>query len=321
MEKVIELKTLEPIALLGVADTHIKLIEAAIPATIIARGETIKIRGENPDVEHIHQILHEMMETLSGKGSLTVRDVQNLIALVTSKNEKLNGEIRVPEIVIHYGNKGAIVPKTKGQEAYVKTVRKNDVVFSIGPAGTGKTFLSVALAVAALENHEVDRIILCRPAVEAGESLGFLPGDLKEKVDPYLAPLYDSLRRMLPENKLTKLFEQKTIEVIPLAYMRGRTLDSAYMILDEAQNATVMQMKMFLTRLGIGSRAIVTGDITQIDLQRRTNSGLVQVSNILKNVEGIGFVTLDCNDVVRHSLVMKIIQAYDENSSIEKNIK
>ena len=234
MEKVIELKTLEPIALLGVADTHIKLIEAAIPATIIARGETIKIRGENPDVEHIHQILHEMMETLSGKGSLTVRDVQNLIALVTSENEKLNGEIRVPEIVIHYGNKGAIVPKTKGQEAYVKTVRKNDVVFSIGPAGTGKTFLAVALAVAALENHEVDRIILCRPAVEAGESLGFLPGDLKEKVDPYLAPLYDSLRRMLSENKLTKLLEQKTIEVIPLAYMRGRTLDSAYMILDEA---------------------------------------------------------------------------------------
>jgi len=321
MEKVIELKTLEPIALLGVADTHIKLIEAAIPATIIARGETIKIRGENPDVEHIHQILHEMMETLSGKGSLTVRDVQNLIALVTSDNENSNGEIRVPEIVIHYGNKGAIVPKTKGQEAYVKTVQKNDVVFSIGPAGTGKTFLAVALAVAALENHEVDRIILCRPAVEAGESLGFLPGDLKEKVDPYLAPLYDSLRRMLPENKVTKLLEQKTIEVIPLAYMRGRTLDSAYMILDEAQNATVMQMKMFLTRLGIGSQAIVTGDITQIDLQRRTDSGLVQVSNILKNVEGIGFATLDCNDVVRHSLVMKIIQAYDENSSIEKNIE
>ncbi len=317
MEKVIELKTLEPIALLGVADTHIKLIEAAIPATIIARGETIKIRGENPDVEHIHQILHEMMETLSEKGSLTVRDVQNLIALVTSDNENSNGEIRVPEIVIHYGNKGAIVPKTKGQEAYVKIVRKNDVVFCIGPAGTGKTFLAVALAVAALENHEVDRIILCRPAVEAGESLGFLPGDLKEKVDPYLAPLYDSLRRMLPENKLIKLLEKKTIEVIPLAYMRGRTLDSAYMILDEAQNATVMQMKMFLTRLGIGSQAIVTGDITQIDLQRRTDSGLVQVSNILKNVEGIGFATLDCNDVVRHSLVMKIIQAYDKNTSIE----
>ena len=317
MEKVIELKTLEPIALLGVADAHIKLIEAAIPATIIARGETIKIRGDNPDVKHIHQILHEMMETLSGKGSLTVRDVQNLIALVISGNENSYGEIRVPEIVIHYGIKGAIVPKTKGQEAYVKTVRKNDVVFSIGPAGTGKTFLAVAFAVAALENYEVDRIILCRPAVEAGESLGFLPGDLNEKVDPYLAPLYDSLRRMLPENKLTKLLERKIIEVIPLAYMRGRTLDSAYMILDEAQNATLMQMKMFLTRLGIGSQAIVTGDITQIDLQKRTDSGLVQVSNILKNVEGIGFATLDSNDVVRHSLVMKIIQAYDANSSIE----
>ena len=321
MEKVIELKTLEPTALLGVADTHIKLIEAAIPATIIARGETIKIQGENSDVEHIHEILHEMMETLSGKGSLTVRDVQNLIALVTSKKEKSNGEIHVPGIVIHYGKKGAIVPRTKGQEAYVNTVRKNDVVFSIGPAGTGKTFLAVAFAVAALENHEVDRIILCRPAVEAGENLGFLPGDLKEKVDPYLAPLYDSLRRMLPENKLKKLFEQKAIEVIPLAYMRGRTLDSAYMILDEAQNATVMQMKMFLTRLGIGSRAIVTGDITQIDLKRRTDSGLVQVSDILKKVEGIGFATLDRNDVVRHSLVMKIIQAYDENSCIKKNIE
>ena len=186
------------------------------------------------------------------------------------------------------------------------------MVFSIGPAGTGKTFIAVAFAVAALENHEVDRIILCRPAVEAGESLGFLPGDLKEKVDPYLAPLYDSLRTLFAENKLSQLLERKTIEVVPLAYMRGRTLDSAYMILDEAQNATVMQMKMFLTRLGIGSRAIITGDVTQIDLQRRSDSGLVQVAGILKNVEGIGFVMLDQNDVVRHPLVMKIIQAYDQ---------
>ena len=321
MEKTIELKTIEPTALLGVADAHIKLIETAIPATIIVRGETIKIRGEDPDIEHAHEVLHEMMETLSGKGSLTVRDVQNLITLVTSANGISNGEHRAPKLVIHYGKKGAIVPKTKGQEAYAKTVQKNDMVFSIGPAGTGKTFLAVAFAVAALENHEVDRIILCRPAVEAGESLGFLPGDLKEKVDPYLAPLYDSLRMMLSENKLTKLLERKAIEVVPLAYMRGRTMDNAYMILDEAQNATVLQMKMFLTRLGIGSRAIVTGDITQIDLQRRTDSGLVQVANILKNVEGIGFATLDRSDVVRHPLVMKIIQAYDEILSNEKNTK
>jgi phosphate starvation-inducible PhoH-like protein len=312
MEKTIELKTMEPTALLGVADAHIKLIESAIPATIIARGEIIKIQGAEPDVGHAHEVLHEMMETLSGKGSLTVRDVQNLIALVTSENgSKKNGQA-APDYVIYYGRKGAISPKTEGQKAYVNIVQKNDVVFSIGPAGTGKTFIAVAFAVAALENHEVDRIILCRPAVEAGESLGFLPGDLKEKVDPYLAPLYDSLRTLFAENKLSQLLEQKTIEVVPLAYMRGRTLDSAYMILDEAQNATVMQMKMFLTRLGIGSRAIITGDITQIDLQRRSDSGLVQVAGILKDVEGIGFVMLDQNDVVRHPLVMKIIQAYDQ---------
>ena len=312
MEKTIELKTMEPTALLGVADAHIKLIESAIPATIIARGETIKIQGEEPDVGHAHEVLHEMMETLSGKGSLTVRDVQNLIALVTSENgSKKNGQA-APDYVIYYGRKGAISPKTEGQKAYVNIVQKNDVVFSIGPAGTGKTFIAVAFAVAALENHEVDRIILCRPAVEAGESLGFLPGDLKEKVDPYLAPLYDSLRTLFAENKLSQLLERKTIEVVPWAYMRGRTLDSAYMILDEAQNATVMQMKMFLTRLGIGSRAIITGDVTQIDLQRRSDSGLVQVAGILKDVEGIGFVMLDQNDVVRHPLVMKIIQAYDQ---------
>jgi len=312
MEKTIELKTMEPTALLGVADAHIKLIESAIPATIIARGEIIKIQGAEPDVGHAHEVLHEMMETLRGKGSLTVRDVQNLIALVTSENGgKKNGQA-APDYVIYYGRKGAISPKTEGQKAYVNIVQKNDVVFSIGPAGTGKTFIAVAFAVAALENHEVDRIILCRPAVEAGESLGFLPGDLKEKVDPYLAPLYDSLRTLFAENKLIQLLEQKTIEVVPLAYMRGRTLDSAYMILDEAQNATVMQMKMFLTRLGIGSRAIITGDVTQIDLQRRSDSGLVQVAGILKDVEGIGFVMLDQNDVVRHPLVMKIIQAYDQ---------
>ena len=312
MEKTIELKTMEPTALLGVADAHIKLIESAIPATIIARGEIIKIQGAEPDVGHAHEVLHEMMETLSGKGSLTVRDVQNLIALVTSENGgKKNGQAP-PDYVIYYGRKGAISPKTEWQKAYVNIVQKNDVVFSIGPAGTGKTFIAVAFAVAALENHEVDRIILCRPAVEAGESLGFLPGDLKEKVDPYLAPLYDSLRTLFAENKLSQLLERKTIEVVPLAYMRGRTLDSAYMILDEAQNATVMQMKMFLTRLGIGSRAIITGDVTQIDLQRRSDSGLVQVAGILKDVEGIGFVMLDQNDVVRHPLVMKIIQAYDQ---------
>ena len=313
MEKIITLKTVEPTALLGVGDSHIKLIENAIPVKIIVRGETIKVQGEDDVVSQAQEILHEMMQTLTGKGSLTVSDTQKLITLIKSDSNKEPDHRSVPDHVIYYGRKGAISAKTDGQNKYVEMVKNNDVVFSIGPAGTGKTFLSVAFAVAALENHEVDRIILCRPAVEAGESLGFLPGDLKEKVDPYLAPLYDSLKILYAENKLVQLLERKIIEVVPLAYMRGRTLDSAYMILDEAQNASVLQMKMFLTRLGIGSRAIITGDVTQIDLQNRSDSGLLQASELLKGVQGIGIVKLDKKDVVRHPLVMKIIEAYDQN--------
>ena len=313
MEKIITLKTVEPTALLGVGDSHIKLIENAIPVKIIVRGETIKVQGEDDVVSQAQEILHEMMQTLTGKGSLTVSDTQKLITLIKSDSNKEYDHRSVPDHVIYYGRKGAISAKTDGQSQYVEMVKNNDVVFSIGPAGTGKTFLSVAFAVAALENHEVDRIILCRPAVEAGESLGFLPGDLKEKVDPYLAPLYDSLKILYAENKLVQLLERKIIEVVPLAYMRGRTLDNAYMILDEAQNASVLQMKMFLTRLGIGSRAIITGDVTQIDLQNRSDSGLLQASELLKGVQGIGIVKLDKKDVVRHPLVMKIIEAYDQN--------
>ena len=313
MEKIITLKTVEPTALLGVGDSHIKLIENAIPVKIIVRGETIKVQGEDDVVSQAQEILHEMMQTLTGKGSLTVSDTQKLITLIKSDSNKEPDHRSVPDHVIYYGRKGAISAKTDGQSQYVEMVKNNDVVFSIGPAGTGKTFLSVAFAVAALENHEVDRIILCRPAVEAGESLGFLPGDLKEKVDPYFAPLYDSLKILYAENKLVQLLERKIIEVVPLAYMRGRTLDSAYMILDEAQNASVLQMKMFLTRLGIGSRAIITGDVTQIDLPNRSDSGLLQASELLKGVQGIGIVKLDKKDVVRHPLVMKIIEAYDQN--------
>ena len=313
MEKIITLKTVEPTALLGVGDSHIKLIENAIPVKIIVRGETIKVQGEDDVVSQAQEILHEMMQTLTGKGSLTVSDTQKLITLIKSDSNKEPDHRSVPDHVIYYGRKGAISAKTDGQNKYVEMVKNNDVVFSIGPAGTGKTFLSVAFAVAALDSHEVDRIILSRPAVEAGESLGFLPGDLKEKVDPYLAPLYDSLKILYAENKLVQLLERKIIEVVPLAYMRGRTLDSAYMILDEAQNASVLQMKMFLTRLGIGSRAIITGDVTQIDLQNRSDSGLLQASELLKGVQGIGIAKLDKKDVVRHPLVMKIIEAYDQN--------
>ncbi len=313
MEKILELKTIEPTALLGVGDSHIKLIEKAIPATIIVRGEEIKIQGDQQAILQVQEVLHEMMQTFTGKGSLTVKDVQKLITLIKANVNGMDKTNTVPEHVIHYGRKGAISAKTEGQHRYVEMVNNNDVVFSIGPAGTGKTFLSVAFAVAALESHRVDRIILCRPAVEAGESLGFLPGDLKDKVDPYLAPLYDSLHILYAENQLAQLLERKVIEVVPLAYMRGRTLDSAYMILDEAQNATVLQMKMFLTRLGIGSKAIITGDVTQIDLQNRSDSGLLQASELLNNVQGIGIVNLGKKDVVRHPLVMKIIEAYDQN--------
>ena len=313
MEKVIEIKTIDPIALLGIGDANIKLIEQSIPAKIIARGEQIKLQGKESDVLRASEILLEMMQTLSSRGDLSKKDVQQLIALSNSNTNQLFDTNQISDSIIYFGKNGSVSPKTEGQHRYLEMVKNNDVVFSIGPAGTGKTYLSVAFALAALDANEVDRIILCRPAVEAGESLGFLPGDLKEKVDPYLAPLYDSLKILYAENKLVQLLERKIIEVVPLAYMRGRTLDSAYMILDEAQNASVLQMKMFLTRLGIGSRAIITGDITQIDLQNRSDSGLLQASELLKGVRGIGIVKLDKKDVVRHPLVMKIIEAYDQN--------
>jgi len=313
LEKVIEIKTIDPTVLLGICDANIKLIEQSIPAKIIARGEQIKIQGKESDVLRAREILLEMMQTLSSRGDLNKKDVQQLIAFSNSNTNKSFDTNQISDSIIYFGKNGSVSPKTEGQHRYVKMVKYNDVVFSIGPAGTGKTYLSVAFALAALDANEVDRIILCRPAVEAGESLGFLPGDLKEKVDPYLAPLYDSLHTLYSESKLSQLLKNKIIEVVPLAYMRGRTLDNAYMILDEAQNATPLQMKMFLTRLGVGSRSIITGDITQVDLQNPKESGLLQASEILSGVEGIGFVRLDEKDVVRHPLVMKIIKAYDKD--------
>jgi phosphate starvation-inducible PhoH-like protein len=212
--------------------------------------------------------------------------------------------------VIVYTPKGEITPRTKGQLAYYQAMLKHDIVFSVGPAGTGKTYMAVAMAVASLKDRQVDRLILTRPAVEAGERLGFLPGDLKEKVDPYITPLYDALQDMLPNDKLRTYLEQRIIEIAPLAYMRGRTLSSAYVILDEAQNATTMQMKMFLTRLGVNSKAIVTGDITQIDLPPSEESGCIQAMHILQGIDGIAFCRLDEHDVVRHRLVRDILKAY-----------
>ena len=265
------------------------------------------------EVAMIHEVFHEMGSTLNQKGSLTQDDVKTLINITVSQNGHETDDL---DTVVHYGRKGAISGQTNGQKAYIKTVHNNDIVFAVGPAGTGKTYLAVAFAVASLESREVDRIVLCRPAVEAGESLGFLPGDLKEKVDPYLAPLYDALSDMMPSTRLKPLLAKNTIEVIPLAYMRGRTLNNTFMILDEAQNATTMQMKMFLTRLGVNSCAIVTGDVTQIDLPNKSESGLLQVIKILNEIDGIGFSQLDESDVVRHKLVRDIIKAYDNQSNV-----
>lgn len=309
MKKTIALKGVDLQTLLGVADGHVRLLNDTFSTEILVRGNEIKLDGQKGDVELVHEIIHEMIQTLSRKGSLTKKNVHQLIKVIQSDNGHMED---VPDDVIHYGRKGAIIPRTTGQKKYVQVVNGNDIVFSVGPAGTGKTFIAVAFAIAALENHDIDRIILCRPAVEAGESLGFLPGDLKEKVDPYLTPLYDALNEMMPGNKLKPLLNKNIIEIIPLAYMRGRTLNNAFLILDEAQNSTPLQMKMFLTRLGVNSKAIITGDITQIDLPRRSDSGLIDVLKVLKGVDGIGFAELNENDVVRHKLVRDIIKAYDK---------
>ena len=308
MEKVIELVRVDFSDLFGVGDIYLKLIEETLSVSIFSRGNLIKIKGRKKQISLAKEALSEMVNSIEGKGNLTTNDVEKILALISIEDPKKIFKIKD---VVFYGQKGAVEAKNNGQRKYLDQLIKHDIVFSVGPAGTGKTFLAVAFAVAALERNEIDRIILCRPAVEAGESLGFLPGDLKEKIDPYLNPLYDSLRFLLNENKILKYLKNKSIEVAPLAYMRGRTLDNAYIILDEAQNATLMQMKMFLTRLGVGSRAIITGDITQIDLKKSSESGLVQVLDILKNVEGIGFAMLNAQEIVRHPLVMEIIKAYD----------
>ena len=315
MKKSIILKGVDIQALIGAGDTNLRILEDNFSARFVVRGNEFHIDGEKGEVETIGNLIHEMSQTLNRKGSLTQKNVQDLLLISGNDNNKQTDNII--DNVIFYGRKGGITARTKGQKKYVEMVRKNDIIFSIGPAGTGKTYIAVAFAVSALENHDVERIILCRPAVEAGENLGFLPGDLKEKVDPYLTPLYDALGDMIHKTRLNPLLAKNTIEIIPLAYMRGRTLNNAFLILDEAQNATPMQMKMFLTRLGVNSKAIITGDITQIDLPSRSNSGLLQVLDILNDIDGIGFCQLDKTDVVRHQLVKNIIDAYNSVNNHE----
>ncbi|RMF61062.1 MAG: PhoH family protein [Calditrichaeota bacterium] len=327
VEVLFKIDKVDPLILCGVSDEHLKLIETHFPVEIIARGTQLKIRGNPEVVEQVESILTEMVFIANKKKNLTINDVDTLIHIV--KAESGIGEVVTPsrkksestkelDEVILFTRQGYVKPRSAGQQQVVEAVKRSDLVVVIGPAGTGKTYLAVALAVAALKAKEVKKIVMARPAVEAGESLGFLPGDYREKIDPYLRPLYDALEDMLPKELIKRYTEQGSIEVIPLAYMRGRTLNNAFVILDEAQNATAMQMKMFLTRLGVNSKAIVTGDITQIDLPEKTTSGLLQIQEVLQEVEGISFVYLDRGDVVRHRLVRDIIFAYDQFSQ-QKN--
>ena len=311
MEKIIELNGIDINSFLGPQDQNIKLIEDAFASKIIVRDNRIKVLGKKDNVQLSLTAIDSITSALNTKGSLTRKDVSSLLNIILRGDIDFNKNL---DYQIMFGSKGAICARTKGQKDYYNIVKRNDVTFSIGPAGTGKTFMAVAFAVSALTSKEVDRIVLCRPAVEAGENLGFLPGDLKEKVDPYLAPFYDSLGEMISISKYKPLIADKVIEIIPLAFMRGRTLNNAFMILDEAQNATKTQMKMFLTRLGNNSKAIITGDTTQIDLPNNVKSGLVEVIDLLKNIDGIGFAHLTSKDVVRHKLVREIIDAYEAES-------
>src|SRR5690554_6034995 len=311
-EKRLTLDNVDMLSLLGMNDSNLKLIEDRFNASVIVRGDNVVIKGVLEEIETIEKVLKEMVYVLNTSGKLNRNDVETILDL-TIEGKEIVSEKEVDSVILYTKN-DAIRARTPGQLNYVKVAAKNDICFAIGPAGTGKTYLAVAMAVAAHKKGMVNKIILARPAVEAGESLGFLPGDFREKIDPYLRPLYDALDDMMPSEKLKSYIEKRMVEIVPLAYMRGRTLNNAFVILDEAQNATDMQMKMFLTRLGANSKAIITGDITQIDLPPKTTSGLVQAKEILKNIEGVGFVYFDKSDVVRHKLVKDIIDAYEKHN-------
>jgi len=313
-EKQLSIEGSDPLLLFGFNDVYLRKIEEAFPDThITARGTEIHLEGDEDDLEKVERVFNEMAVLLDRNDTLTEDDVDTVLALFDSENGSPSTEPGTADAILRTPDGEVIKPRSPNQKRLVSSVQSNDVVFCIGPAGTGKTYVAVAMAVAALNDHRVKRIVLSRPAVEAGEQLGFLPGDFYEKVDPYLQPLYDALGDMLPRETLAEYLEQDRVEVVPLAYMRGRTLKSSFVILDEAQNVTTSQMKMFLTRLGPKSQAVVTGDITQTDLKHRSESGLIQVQHILRDIAGIDFVYLEREDVVRHRLVREIIAAYEEH--------
>jgi phosphate starvation-inducible PhoH-like protein len=308
----------EAISLFGNSDSNLKIIEQELGVSVITRGEAVSLSGDEEKVDLAGKIIDRLVFVIRKGISLSQRDVWYAIEMAHKGTLDYFENLYDEEIAKNVKGKSIRI-KTLGQRTYVNAIRKNDLIFGIGPAGTGKTYLAVVMAVNALKNGQVNKIILTRPAVEAGESLGFLPGDLKEKVDPYLRPLYDALHDVLGAEHTQRLIERGTIEIAPLAYMRGRTLDDAFVILDEAQNTTHAQMKMFLTRLGFGSKMVITGDQTQVDLPKGVKSGLIVAEEMLKDVNGISFIFLEQSDVVRHPLVGRIIQAYEK--SIEKAVQ
>jgi len=309
IEKKINLDNVDLQSLLGFNDANLKPLEERLSTSISIRGDQVTLRGVENEVGSVEKILKEMIYVLNTTNKLTPNDVSTIIDLTMEGKDIISTDEY--DSIILYTKKDAIKARTETQFEYLRAMTENDICFGIGPAGTGKTYLAVAFAISQLKKGVVKKIVLARPAVEAGESLGFLPGDFKEKIDPYLRPLYDALQDMLPSEQLKNYLERNVIEIVPLAYMRGRTLNNSYIILDEAQNSTNLQMKMFLTRIGPNSKAIITGDITQVDLPARTESGLILVKSILKNVDGVGFVFFKKSDVVRHKLVKDIIHAYE----------
>jgi phosphate starvation-inducible PhoH-like protein len=320
VNKEIIIEHIEPAELFGVNNKYLKRVQQHFPQLkIISRGHQLYVSGSLKDIEQFENKLEAITKQLKQYGNLTDGQVESILGRPDLDASEMDNEpvLGLPNEgdVILYGNGGKVIrAKTPNQRKMVELVKSNDILFALGPAGTGKTYTAVALAVKALKNKEIKRIILARPAVEAGENLGFLPGDLKEKIDPYLRPLYDALDDMIQPEKLRQHIENRVIEIAPMAFMRGRTLDNAYVILDEAQNATDSQLKMFLTRMGPHAKFIVTGDLTQIDLPKKQQSGLVKAAHILKDIEGISFAYLTYEDVVRHKLVKDIIKAYDKDA-------
>lgn len=313
-EKIITLESIDPVEIYGVNDVKLNVIKKFFPKLkLVARGYSLKLIGDTAEISKFERKLELLVDNYHKTGVLTDTVIERLLGqtgdnLLESKDEILNNDL------ILFGNNGIVIKaKTDNQRKMLSAILKNDLLFAYGPAGTGKTYTAVALAVKALKNKEVKRIILTRPAVEAGENLGFLPGDMKEKLDPYMQPLYDALNDMIPSDKLNTYLESRTIQIAPLAFMRGRTLDNAFVILDEAQNTTESQMKMFLTRMGASAKFIITGDPSQIDLPSKQSSGLLQALRLLKKVDGIAQIELDNTDVIRHKLVKLIVEKYQDN--------